>query len=251
MFEISPSSVQKIPASLFNSSILFLLYLWDARLWKNLVFWSPSFSHKALDLFFHIFSSLINNPFISHFNWLTASIVPPLVALSSACFSCCFFSFKAWVILPNETQFHCFNFAWHSFILPSTCIIGLLEKFRLQARSTTSLHPASSSHICSNPHDFRCLIWIPFNWMIKGLWFDDPHSKCTTFVAGNMFIQSMVATARSNLSQMVLPPYTKCIFLPQSPHLWTHIRQAHPERLPFVSLVWTCLPIFHLFLWFH
>ena len=155
---------------------------------KILVFWSPSFSHKAIDLCFHIFSSLINNPFISHFKWLTAFIVPPLVALSSACFSYCFFSFMAWVILPNETWLHCFNFSWHSFIFPSTCIIGLPEKFHLQARSTTSLHLSSLSHICSNLHGFHCLIWIPFNRMINGLWFDDPHSKCTTFVAGNMSI---------------------------------------------------------------
>ena len=147
MFEISPSSVQTIPASFFNSSILFLLYLWDARLWKNLVFLSPSFSHKALDLCFHIFSSLINNPFISHFNWLTASIVPPLVALSSTCFSCCFFSFKAWVILPNETWLHCFNLLDTPLFFLPLASLGCLKNFvyKLDQQLHYIRHPQATS----------------------------------------------------------------------------------------------------------
>ena len=208
MFEISSSWEHTTPASFFNSSIWFLLYLWEARLWKNFVFWSPACSHKASDLCFYIFYSLINNPFISHFNWLTASIDPPLIPISSTHLSCSFFSFKVWVMFPKETQLHWLSFAWHSCIFPSTGSIGLPRKFHLQAKSTTSLQLASSNHICSNLQGFWHFFWIPFGKMIIGLWFEDPHSRCKTLVVGKSLIQFVVATAWSRLSHIVLSPHS-------------------------------------------
>ena len=248
MFEISSSLVHITLASCFNSSILFLFYLWDARLWKNFVFWSPSFSHNALDLCFHIFSSLINSPFISHFNRFIASIVPPLIVLCSACLSCCCFSSKEGVILSKETQLHCFNFTWHSFILPSTWTNRLPGKFLLQAKSTTSLHLASSSHFCSNLHGFHYLIWIPFSRMIKGLWSEDHILSVQPLSQG-----TYLSNQWWRLHDLVFPilcyptcPPIPCGFPSHKTQVFKLTFVKHIPKLPFVSLVWTFLLIFHL-----
>lgn len=49
-------------------TILFFLCLWLAVAWKNFVFRSPHLIQSALDLWFHIISSLVKNSLISVFN---------------------------------------------------------------------------------------------------------------------------------------------------------------------------------------
>ena len=207
MEKLPSSSLHTSPLEFCISSILFLLYLCDAWLWKKRVFWSPSCSHKILDLCLHIFSSLISKPFISHFNWLTLPTTPPLIANSLAFLSYSFFfffPFNNWVMFPKLNQLHWVSFAWHSWIFPSICSIGPPTIVLPQVDSTMSLHPRSSSHICSNLHGLLHFFWIPFGMIIIGLWSDEPHSKWTTFVARNSSIQSVVAIALSNLSQIIL-----------------------------------------------
>lgn len=79
------------PFSFLNLFVQFRLNLWEALLWKYLVFWSPSFSQCSLERCYQIFSSLVSkslNSALRECNWSTRF---PLIASFSASFTCLFF----------------------------------------------------------------------------------------------------------------------------------------------------------------
>lgn len=46
------------PSLSFSLLIEFLWHQWDAFIWKNIMFWSPFFNHRAFDICLHRISSL-------------------------------------------------------------------------------------------------------------------------------------------------------------------------------------------------
>lgn len=169
VFEILSSSEHTTPLEFLISTILFLQYRCVALLWKNLVFLSPSCNHRALNHCFHICSSLTNRPVSSFLTMFNQSVLPPLMATSSASFSCFLFSVSCLRTLPKADQLHHFNFVWHLNIFPSIRSIESPSTSPAQADSTTPWHPSSSIHIFSNLQGLWFFFGIPSGNITMGL----------------------------------------------------------------------------------
>lgn len=77
------------------------------------------------------------------------------------------------------------------------------KEFSLQLASIVLLQPLLLNHICSKQKGFWKLQSIPSGEIHNALWSKAVPSKCNIFVLGNIENHSLVAMARSSLSQTV------------------------------------------------
>lgn len=157
------------PSEFSISTILFLRYRCVALLWKNLLFLSPSCNHRALDRCFHISSSLTNRPVSSLFTLFNQSVLLPLMATSSASFSCFLFSFSCLRMLPKIDRLHHFNSAWHLNICSSISLHWVSWYLTCPNRFNHPMAP-----FILHPHLFKpprsmVLLWHPFGEYYNGL----------------------------------------------------------------------------------
>ena len=115
------------PLRFCSFTIQFFLRLWLAVAWKNFVFLSPHFSQNALDLWFHIISSLTWTLLICLLTFLIFSAFPCKLSYNSNCWSFSFFLFQHLVNitkLPPIPSLKEHVFIWSNWPLHITWLAG-------------------------------------------------------------------------------------------------------------------------------
>ena len=102
---IRSSSIHHTPSSSLKPSIWFLRCLWLARLWKNLVFISPTRSHIVRDLCLQKKFSWCSRSLIFPLNLLICCMLFPYPVLISSSKAACFSSSLCFV-LPKTSWLH-------------------------------------------------------------------------------------------------------------------------------------------------
>ena len=122
------------------------------------MFQSPHFSHNALDLCFHLISSLNRTSLISFFKRLISSALSSKPSMASSCWSWFLFIFKVLLTFPKTLQFQRQSCSWQLFSLSEILYFGSLLKGS-HASSITSLHLDSLVHIASKKNLFLIGLW--------------------------------------------------------------------------------------------
>lgn len=150
MLCISSSLPCHTPLLSFNPMILFFRLLWEAIVWKNLVFLSPLWYQMDFALCFHIADSCSRSSLISFRRvWMLMASLWRELRFSRHCRRD---SFSLICLLRSPKMFllhHC-NWCWKFVIFPWVELLPLEGFTHDQANSTTSWHLSSLAHIDSN-----------------------------------------------------------------------------------------------------